>query len=248
MTKTILITGGSRGIGAATARLAGARGWSVCVNYVGNADAAAETVRAVEAAGGRAIAVKGNVAEEADVVAMFEETEKAFGKIDGVVVSAGVVGTVSSIADMTLDRLKNLFDINVLGAFLTTREAARRMPTNRGGRGGSIVVVSSAASRLGAPGERVDYAASKGATDALVLGASKELAGDGVRINSIRPGLIDTEIHASGGQPGRAQALGASTPMKRAGTAEEVGETIMWLLDDASSYVNGAIIDVTGGR
>lgn len=248
MSKTILITGGSRGIGAATARLAGARGWSVGVNYAGNEKAAMETVKAVEAAGGRAIALRGNVAEEADVVALFDETEKAFGAIDGVFNNAGIVRKGSKIADMDTESTRKLFDINVLGAFLVAREAARRMSRSRGGKGGSLVNMSSAAARLGGPNEFVDYAASKGAIDALTLGLSKELGPEGIRVNAIRPGLIETEIHNDSGDLNRLNRLVPGVPIGRAGTAEEVGETVIWLIDDKSSYVNGAIIDVTGGR
>ncbi|MEJ8572433.1 SDR family oxidoreductase [Microbaculum marinum] len=248
MSKTILITGASRGIGAATARLAGARGWAVGVNYAGNAEAAAATVKAVEAAGGKAIAIKGDVAEEADVIAMFDATEAAFGKLDGVVVNAGILDVAAQLADMPVERLRKVFDVNILGAALTAREAARRLSTGRGGNGGSVVVVSSAAARLGGADERIDYALSKGAMDTMAIGMSKELGPEGIRVNSIRPGLIVTDIHASGGQPERANTLGGGTPLRRAGTAEEVGEAIVWLLDDASSYVTGALLDVTGGR
>ncbi|SAL36963.1 glucose-1-dehydrogenase [Caballeronia peredens] len=248
MPKVILITGGSRGIGRSAAVLAGKRGWSVGVNYASNAAAADETVAAVIAAGGRAIAIEGDVSDEAALIAMFDATEKAFGKLDGVVNNAGIVAPGSALADMDIARMKRIFDINVLGAYLCAREAARRMSTSRGGRGGSLVNVSSAAARLGGPGEYVDYAGSKGAIDTLTIGLSKELGRDGVRVNAIRPGLIETEIHASGGKPDRAQTLGVQTPIGRPGTADEVGESIVWLLSDASSYVTGAILDVTGGR
>jgi len=248
MSKTILVTGGSRGIGAATARLAGARGWSVGVNYAGNAEAAAETVKAVEAAGGRAIAIQGDVANEADVIAMFDATETAFGKLDGVFNNAGIVRKGAKIADMDTQSTKRLFDTNVFGAFLVAREAARRMSTSRGGNGGSLVIMSSAAARLGGGGEMVDYAASKGAMDTLTVGLSKELAPEGIRVNAIRPGLIATDIHDDSGDLNRLSRLVPGVPMGRAGTAEEVGETVIWLLDDQSSYVDGAIIDVTGGR
>ncbi|WP_436643449.1 SDR family oxidoreductase [Microbaculum sp. FT89] len=248
MPKTILITGGSRGIGAACARLAGARGWSVAVNYAGNDAAAAETVRAVEAAGGKAIAIKGNVAEETDVIRMFDETETAFGRPDGVVNNAGIVRTSAKIVDMDTESTRKLFDINVFGAFLVAREAARRMATSRGGSGGSLVNMSSAAARLGGAGEMTDYAASKGAIDTLTLGLSKELGPEGIRVNAIRPGLIETEIHNDSGDMNRISRLVPGVPMGRAGSAEEVAETVIWLLDDASSYVNGALIDVTGGR
>jgi NAD(P)-dependent dehydrogenase (short-subunit alcohol dehydrogenase family) len=246
--KNVLITGAGRGIGRATALLCGARGWSVAVNYVRNEATALDTARAVEATGGRAMTVRGDVATEADVIAMFAAAERALGRLDGVVVNAGIVAPSAPLADMTAQRLKRIFDTNVYGAYLCAREAARRLPRDRGGAGGSIVFVSSAAARLGSPFEYVDYAGSKAALDALTIGLSKELGPQGVRVNAVRPGLIDTDIHASGGQPGRAQRLGAATPLGRAGTAAEVAQAIVWLLDDASSYTTGAIIDVAGGR
>ncbi|MCK8783624.1 SDR family oxidoreductase [Roseomonas sp. NAR14] len=243
MARTILITGGSRGIGRATAILAGQRGWSVGVNYLGNREAAESTVRAVEAAGGQAVALPGDVASEAEVLAMFDGAERALGKLDGVVANAGVVAPASTVADMTLERMRRVFDINVLGAFLTAREAARRL-----GRGGSLVLVSSMAAKLGSPNEYVDYAASKAAVDTLTIGLCKELGPAGVRVNAVRPGLIETEIHASGGQPGRAARLGGGAPLGRAGEASEVAEAIVWLLSDAASYTTGALLDVSGGR
>ncbi|MFN4309099.1 MAG: SDR family oxidoreductase [Ferrovibrio sp.] len=248
MVKTILITGGSRGIGRAAAIMAGQRGWSVGVNYAGNEAAAREAVQAVEKAGGKAIAIRGDVAVEADVIAMFDATEKAFGKLDGLVNNAGIVGPKQPFAEYSLERMKRIFDINVLGAYLCAREAARRMAKSRGGRGGSIVNLSSMASRLGSPGEYVDYAGSKGAIDTMTIGLARELAPDGIRVNAVRPGLIDTEIHASGGQPDRAARLGATTPMGRAGTAEEVAAAIMWLLGDDCNYLTASLLDVAGGR
>ena len=248
MSKVILITGGSRGIGRAAARLAGARGWSVGVNYAGNADAAARTVAEVEAAGGKAIAIAGDVSVESQAVAMFDTVTSAFGPLDGLVNNAGIIAPVQPLAEMSVERLRRLFDVNILGAYLCAREAARRMSRSRGGKGGAIVNVSSVASRLGSPNEFVDYAGSKGAIDTFTIGLSKELGPEGIRVNAVRPGLIDTEIHADAGRPDRAFALGKAMPLGRAGTADEVGEAIVWLLDDAASYVSGALLDVGGGR
>ena len=248
MSKVIIITGGSRGIGRAAARLSGARGWSVAVNYLGNAAAARETVAEVERAGGRAFALQGDVALEADIVRLFDATEKAFGPAYALVNNAGILGPAMPLADMPVERMKRIFDTNVLGAYLAAREAARRMSKSRGGKGGVIVNLSSAAARLGAPNEFVDYAGSKGAMDSMTSGLAKELGPEGIRVNAIRPGLIDTEIHASGGKPDRAATMGLGTPLGRAGTAEEVAEAIVWLISDASSYVHGAILDVSGGR
>ena len=248
MSKVILITGGSRGIGRETARLCGRSGWSVGVNYLGNEMAANETVELVEKAGGKAIALRGDVAREDDVIAIFSQTREAFGSITGVFNNAGVLDSKSSVADLSVDRMRRIFDTNVLGAYLVAREAARVMPLSKGGRGGSIVNMSSRAAPLGSANEYVDYAGSKGAVDTLTTGLSNELAGDGVRVNAVRPGLIETEIHASGGQPDRAARLGATTPMGRPGTAAEVAEAVIWLLSDASSYVTGTFLDVSGGR
>ena len=248
MTRAILITGGSRGIGRASAKLAGARGWSVGVNYRDDADAAAATAAAIETAGGKARIIKGDVAREADVIAMFDQMGDAFGHVDGLVNNAGIIQPPMRLAEMDIARLERIFSINVLGAYLCAREAARRMSLSRGGKGGTIVNVSSAAARLGSPGEYVDYAGSKAAIDTLTVGLAKELGPDGVRVNAVRPGVIETDIHASGGDPDRAARIGKGTALGRAGKAEEVAEAIIWLMSDASSYVTGAILDVSAGR
>ncbi len=245
---TVLITGGSRGIGRATAILCGAKGWSVAISFAGNREAAEETANEVREAGGQSICIQGDVSVEVDVLAMFDKTESAFGKIDGVVVNAGIVAPSMPLSEMSADRLKRMFDVNVLGAYLCAREAARRLSGAGRADSKSIVLVSSAASRLGSAFEYVDYAGSKAALDTLAIGLSKELGPQGIRVNAVRPGLIDTEIHASGGQPGRAERLGNTTPLGRPGRPEEVAAMIAWLLSGSASYTTGAIIDVSGGR
>jgi len=248
MSKAIIVTGGSRGIGAAVARQAGQRGWNVVVNFANNERAAGETVAAVEKAGGKALAVRGDVASEADVTALFAAAAAAFGTIDGVVNNAGVVAPAAQVADQSLERWRRLIDINIVGSWLVAREGVRRMAKSRGGQGGSIVNISSAAARLGGAGEYVDYASTKGAIDAFTLGLAREVGGDGVRVNAVRPGVTETDIHASGGEPGRAARIGSTTPFGRAGTADEVAAAVIWLLSDEASYVSGAILDVSGGR
>jgi NAD(P)-dependent dehydrogenase (short-subunit alcohol dehydrogenase family) len=252
---TILITGASRGIGAATALLAGSRGWTVGVNYLSNATLAEDLVSKIQASGGQATALQGDMSKEADVLRVFDEMEEAFGQIHGVVVNAGITAPIMRLAEMSLERLRSVFDTNVLGAYLCAREAARRIPQTEkseissdapGSR--SIVFVSSAAARLGSPNEYVDYAGSKGAIDTLTVGLAKELGPQGVRVNGVRPGIIRTDIHASSGDPGRVERLGNAAPLGRAGDAEEVAEAIVWLLSGAASYVTGSIIDVAGGR
>lgn len=243
----MLVTGGSRGIGAAVCRLAAAKGWSVLVNYAGNKAAAEAVVADVNAAGAQAVAVQGDVAREEDVRAMYDAAE-AMGPVTAVINNAGIVAPISTVADMEADRIRRVVNTNVVGAMLVARECARRMPLNKGGAGGAMVISSSAAARLGSPNEFVDYAASKGATDAMTLGLAKELGPHGVRVNAVRPGLIETEIHASAGAPDRVGRLMPGVPMARAGSADEVAETIVWLAGPESSYVSGALLDVAGGR
>ena len=246
--KTILITGGTRGIGRATALQCARNGWSVALNYIRDQSAAEQCVREVQAAGGIAAPLQGDVAVEADVVAIFDAALSRFGRLDGVVINAGIVAPSSPLAAMDSARLRRMFEVNVYGAYLCARESARRLSKDHGGNGGAVVLVSSAASRLGSPFEYVDYAGSKAAVDTLTIGLAKELAPQGVRVNAVRPGLIETDIHASGGQPDRAKRLGATTPMGRAGRPGEVAAAIVWLLSDGASYTTGAILDVSGGR
>lgn len=248
MEPILLITGASRGIGAATALSAATAGYVVAVNYAHNSLAADEVVRKIRAQGGSAMAVQADVAQEEQVLAMFAKIDAKLGRITALVNNAGVVDRASRVDAMDVARLRRMLDTNVLGSFVCAREAVRRMSTLYGGTGGAIVNVSSAASRIGSPGQYVDYAASKGAIDTFTLGLSKEVASEGIRVNAVRPGIIDTEIHASGGQPERAQMLASQIPMQRPGTAQEVAHAILWLLSDASGYCTGTILDVAGGR
>ena len=248
MTQVVLVTGGSRGIGAATALLAAKRGYAVAVNYTSNSLAADEVVRLIRADGGAAITVQADVAIEADVVAMFEKVDAKLGRLTALVNNAGVVDQTCRVEDMSLERLQRMFSVNVFGSFLCAREAIRRMSTRHGGEGGAIVNVSSAAARLGSPGQYIDYASAKGAIDTFTNGLAKEVAAEGIRVNGVRPGLIATEIHASGGLPNRAHDLAPQIPMQRAGQAEEVAEAIIWLMSEQASYVTGTLLDVAGGR
>jgi NAD(P)-dependent dehydrogenase (short-subunit alcohol dehydrogenase family) len=246
--KTMLITGGGRGIGAATALIAAKHGYAVAINYASNSTAATEVVEQIKGLGGDAVAIQGLVENEADVMKMFAAVDARWGRLDALINNAGVVAPKSRVDEMSLARLQNVFNINVLGSFLCAREAVKRMSQKHGGRGGAIVNISSAAARLGSPAEYVDYASSKGAIDTLTIGLSKEVAAEGIRVNAVRPGLINTEIHASGGQPDRVARFMNVIPMQRGGTAVEVANTIWWLVSDEASYVTGALIDVGGGR
>ncbi len=248
MNKVILITGASRGIGAACALLAAQQGWAVAVNYVANSLAADEVVRQIRAAGGTAIAVQADVAIEAQVLRLFETVDAKLGALAGLVNNAGVVDVASRVDAMDVARLERMWATNITSSFVCAREAVKRMSSRYGGAGGAIVNVSSAAARIGSPGQYVDYAASKAAIDAFTMGLAKEVATEGIRVNAVRPGIIDTDIHASGGEPDRALRMAPLVPMQRAGTAHEVAQAVLWLLSDAASYTTGSIIDVAGGR
>lgn len=248
MNRILLITGGGRGIGAAVAHLAAAQGWDVAVNAVHDMASAEAVARGVRDLGRRAMAVQADVSDEAAVLALFERIDREWGPVSGLVNNAGVVDTAQRVDEMSFARWQRMFAINVMGTFLCTREALRRMSTRHGGAGGSIVNLSSAAARLGSPGQYVDYAASKAAIDTFTLGVAREVAHEGVRVNAVRPGIIDTEIHASGGEPDRVQRMGPQVPMQRAGTAEEVAQAVVWLLSDQASYTTGSLLDVAGGR
>lgn len=248
MPPVVIVTGGSRGIGAETAILAAERGYAVCVNYRERAEAAAAIVKRIESAGGRAIAVRADVADEDQTVEMFRTVDRELGPLSALVNNAGVLETQMRLDAMDRARLERVFAVNVLGAFACAREAVKRMSTKYGGGGGAIVNVSSGASRLGSPGEYVDYAATKGALDTMTIGLAREVAEEGVRVNAVRAGFIYTDIHASGGEPARVDRVKAMVPMKRGGQAIEVARAILWLMSDESSYTTGSFIDVAGGK
>ncbi len=248
MGSVMLITGASRGIGAATAQLAASRGYAVCVNYLRNGVAAQEVVTGIEQNGGKAVAVAANIAVEHEVVALFERLDDSLGPVTALVNNAGILDLQMRVEEMSEARLKRIFATNIIGCFLCAREAIRRMSTRHGGHGGTIVNVSSGAARLGSPGEYVDYAASKGAIDSMTIGLAKEVAAEGIRVNAVRPGYIYTDIHASGGEPNRVERVKSGVPLQRGGQPQEVAEAILWLASDASAYSTGTFIDVTGGN
>lgn len=246
--KVMLITGASRGIGAATARLAAQRGYALGINYRQQRDSAEALVREIEATGGRALALCADVGDEAQVLAMFERLDQAYGRLDVLVNNAGMLERQMRLEDMDVARFERVLRANVTGSFLCAREAIKRMSTRHGGQGGAIVNLSSIAARIGAPNEYIDYAAAKGAVDSMTLGLAKELATEGIRVNAVRPGVIRTEIHASGGEPDRVRRVSQSVPMGRGGEAEEVASAILWLASEEASYTSGAFLDVAGGR
>lgn len=248
MEKIVVITGGSRGIGAATARLAAKQGYAVCISYVSNEAAARQVKAEIEKLGARALAVKADVSVEADVMRLFQAVDRDLGRMSALVNNAGIVDVKARVEEMGVARLQRMLAVNVVGSFLCAREALKRMAPRFGGQGGAIVNLSSVAARLGGPGDYVDYAASKGAIETFTVGLAKEVGADRIRVNGVRPGVIRTEIHASSGDPGRVDRIGAVTPLGRAGEAEEVARAILWLLSDEASYTTGAMLDVSGGR
>jgi NAD(P)-dependent dehydrogenase (short-subunit alcohol dehydrogenase family) len=248
MNKVMIVTGGSRGIGAATARLAAVHGYAVCISYLRNSQAAEAFVQEIATAGGRAIAVAADVGVEADVLRLFERVDAELGRVTALVNNAGILEKHMRVEEMDAGRLTRVLTANVVGSFLCAREAVKRMSARHGGPGGAIVNLSSAASRLGSPNEYVDYAASKGAIDTFTIGLAKEVAAEGIRVNAVRPGVIYTDIHADGGEPGRVDRVKSAVPMLRGGQPEEVAKAILWLLSDEASYSTGSILDVTGGR
>ena len=245
MNKVMIVTGGGRGIGAATALLAAQRGYAVAINYLRNGETAEQVVRQI---GKAAIAVAGDVASEADVVRLFKTVDEKLGRVTALVNNAGIVDRGTRVEAMSAERIQRMLAVNVTGSFLGAREAVKRMSTRHGGKGGAIVNVSSVAARLGGAGEYVDYAASKGAIDTFTIGLAKELGAEGIRVNAVRPGVIRTEIHHTSGDPGRVQRIGDTAPLKRAGEPEEIARTIVWLASDEASYITGALLDVSGGR
>jgi NAD(P)-dependent dehydrogenase (short-subunit alcohol dehydrogenase family) len=245
MSGVMIVTGGGRGIGAATARLAAARGYAVCVNYRRDRAAAEQLAREI---GAGAIAVAGDVAEEADVLRLFETVDRELGPVTALINNAGIVDTATRVEAISPARLQRMFAVNVFGSFLCAREAVKRMSRKRSGRGGAIVNLSSIAARLGGAGEYVDYAAAKGAIDTFTVGLAKEVGPEGIRVNAVRPGIIRTEIHRSSGDPGRLERIGATAPLGRPGEAEEVARVIVWLASEEASYMSGALVDVSGGR
>jgi NAD(P)-dependent dehydrogenase (short-subunit alcohol dehydrogenase family) len=247
MNELMMITGGGRGIGAATALLAAERGYAVVINYLRDAAAAGALVERIEAHGGKALAVAGDVSRSAEVVRLFERADAAFGPLTALVNNAGILAPSVRVEALDEARLRRMFEVNVFGSFMCAREAVKRMSTKHGGRGGSIINLSSAAVKHGSPGEYVDYAASKGAIETFTLGLAREVVSEGIRVNAVRPGIIETDIHASGGNPDRAKRMAPSLPMQRAGTAEEVAKAILWLCTEAT-YSVGSVVEVTGGR
>ncbi|CAM3525508.1 NAD(P)-dependent oxidoreductase [Bordetella sputigena] len=248
MARTLIITGGSRGIGAATAKLAAQQGYAVCIGYRADTKSAEDVVKAIKAAGGEAIAVQVDVAKEEDVIALFDTAERSLGPIAGLVNNAAIIASHSRVENISYERLQRIFAVNAIGPFLCSREAVRRMSTRRGGAGGAIVNVSSSSAQMGSANEYVDYAATKGALETMTIGLAKEVAREGIRVNGVRPGHIYTEMHASGGEPGRVDRLKDTIPMGRGGQPEEVAEAIVWLLSDKASFATGGFLNVNGGK